>query len=180
MQPFLETLGRKLADGGIEYLLVGGCALNVHGYSRMTDDIDVLIRESDADRAATILVAIGYEERRHGNLFSRLIPRDPILPVVDLMYVDAATFGKMLAASVATRHGSLDVRVPCASHLIAMKLHALRYGRESRRSKDALDVLELARIAQIEIRSDSFRDLCLRFGDEAVLRYLLTLAEAAR
>lgn len=63
--------------------------------------------------------------------------------------------------------------------LINMKLHALRHGREGRRSKDALDVLELARIHSIDLRGDDFQQACLRYGSSEVYRFLLSLAERA-
>jgi hypothetical protein len=39
-------LVRALNDHGVDYLLVGGVALNVHGIVRTTEDVDLLIRAS--------------------------------------------------------------------------------------------------------------------------------------
>lgn len=62
-------------------------------------------------------------------------------------------------------------------HLLAMKFHALRYGREGRKSKDTNDILDLAALHGIAVRSDRFRELCLRFGTPQLYDYLLKLAE---
>ena len=47
-------------QAGIEYALCGGLAVVVHGYPRLTQDIDLLIREEDLDRARSALKAIDY------------------------------------------------------------------------------------------------------------------------
>jgi hypothetical protein len=175
VEPVLDLIAEEFGKAGIPYLVVGGCAINLHGYSRRTDDVDVLIRERDADAATLCLKRHGYAGNRHGNLFSRLIPDSPLLVVVDLMFVDDRTFDKMHESSVRVNEGRHEHRIPTTEHLLAMKLHALRYGRETRRSKDAQDIVELARAAGMDLRSETFRELCLKFGDEAVLRYLLNL-----
>jgi general stress protein CsbA len=39
----LLALARSLADAGVEYALIGGTAMAVHGFSRATKDIDLLL-----------------------------------------------------------------------------------------------------------------------------------------
>lgn len=39
----LKSLVRSLNEQGVEYLLIGGYALFIHGYHRATTDIDVLV-----------------------------------------------------------------------------------------------------------------------------------------
>lgn len=49
---FLRTLMRlitALADHHVEYILIGGAALNVHGLARATQDIDLFIAPNDAN-----------------------------------------------------------------------------------------------------------------------------------
>ena len=41
--PLLDLLGR-FREEGVEYVLVGGQAVRLNGYSRATEDIDVLVR----------------------------------------------------------------------------------------------------------------------------------------
>lgn len=55
---------------GITYALCGGVAVVIHGYPRVTRDIDLLIEEQDLDRARRALEASGY------TLTSGLIPFD--------------------------------------------------------------------------------------------------------
>jgi hypothetical protein len=37
------NLARRLNEAGVDYLLVGGYALNAHGYTRATEDVDILL-----------------------------------------------------------------------------------------------------------------------------------------
>lgn len=52
----IDTLQRA----GIDYALCGGLAVVVHGFPRLTQDIDLLIREEDLDRARNALRSVGY------------------------------------------------------------------------------------------------------------------------
>ncbi len=39
----VASIIRGLNDAGVKYLLVGGLAVNAHGYMRMTVDVDLII-----------------------------------------------------------------------------------------------------------------------------------------
>ncbi len=52
----IDTLQRA----GIDYALCGGLAVVVHGFPRLTQDIDLLVREEDLDRARNALRSVGY------------------------------------------------------------------------------------------------------------------------
>lgn len=55
----LKSLANSLNQQGVEYLLIGGYALFVHGYHRATIDIDVLVpatRESGEKVKAALMV----------------------------------------------------------------------------------------------------------------------------
>ncbi len=56
----LESVARSLNESGIAYALCGGLAVAVHGYPRATQDIDMLIRESDLNQAIALLGKKGY------------------------------------------------------------------------------------------------------------------------
>lgn len=46
----LELL-RLLEQYGVRYLVIGGVAVNLHGYSRLTKDIDIWVADDAANRA---------------------------------------------------------------------------------------------------------------------------------
>ncbi len=40
----LEAIFRTLNEAGVRYLVVGGLAVNAHGYQRLTNDLDLVIQ----------------------------------------------------------------------------------------------------------------------------------------
>ncbi|MCC6361073.1 MAG: hypothetical protein IT450_20215 [Phycisphaerales bacterium] len=56
----LRTLITDLDEAGIDYAVVGGMALNAHGYRRETIDIDVLVRPEALDVFHKKCVGRGY------------------------------------------------------------------------------------------------------------------------
>jgi predicted nucleotidyltransferase len=65
-----QQIFRELNNDGIDYVIVGGLAVNLHGIPRMTYDIDIaiLLHESNIMRLVTRLRGWGY------------VPRAPVLP----------------------------------------------------------------------------------------------------
>lgn len=53
----VKTLARNLDEEGVEYALVGGYALAAHGFSRFTEDIDILVNPS-AENSHRWIVAL--------------------------------------------------------------------------------------------------------------------------
>jgi hypothetical protein len=60
VQSTLERLARRLEQEGIPYAVIGGMALNVHGYVRVTRDVDVLLSPEGLDAFARLCVGRGY------------------------------------------------------------------------------------------------------------------------
>lgn len=56
----LRRLVRRLDKEGIPYALLGGLALAEHGYPRLTEDIDLLLRPDGLERFRDRLVGRGY------------------------------------------------------------------------------------------------------------------------
>lgn len=63
----LETIARSLNAAGVEYLVVGGLAVNAHGFVRPTKDIDLVIRLTDSNlsNALPALEGAGYRPYQH-------------------------------------------------------------------------------------------------------------------
>ena len=57
-----EALVRALNDAGVPFIVVGGIAVNAHGYGRLTADVDLVVRlHPDTVRAAFgSLASLGY------------------------------------------------------------------------------------------------------------------------
>ncbi|MBN1868482.1 nucleotidyltransferase family protein [Candidatus Sumerlaeota bacterium] len=56
----LRRIAVALGDRDVPYALCGGLAVALHGFPRATQDIDILVREEDADRIVSILRELGY------------------------------------------------------------------------------------------------------------------------
>ncbi len=58
----LTQIIKKLNEGHIRYLVVGGIAVNAHGYHRLTVDVDLLIQLEKVNvlRAIRVLESLGY------------------------------------------------------------------------------------------------------------------------
>jgi hypothetical protein len=56
----LQRLARNLPNAGIDYALIGGMALAVHGYVRLTQDVDLLMNEAGLEQFQRMLVGRGY------------------------------------------------------------------------------------------------------------------------
>lgn len=61
----LEAICRALNQQRVSYILVGGLAVNAHGYGRMTQDVDLVIRldPSTISAAFGALAGLGYRPR---------------------------------------------------------------------------------------------------------------------
>jgi len=61
----VEAVVRALNEAGVRYLIVGGVAVNVHGYVRLTMDLDLVIqlRPENIVTAWEAMEKIGYRAR---------------------------------------------------------------------------------------------------------------------
>ncbi len=59
----VETIVRALNEAGVRYLIVGGLAVNAHGFARMTRDVDIVLSlvPENAAKGLNALLAIGYQ-----------------------------------------------------------------------------------------------------------------------
>jgi len=55
----LETVFSALNNAGIRYLVAGGIAVNIHGYQRMTADLDLVI-QLDADNIKNAMNSLNH------------------------------------------------------------------------------------------------------------------------
>lgn len=60
-----ETVFKALNEEKVQYLVVGGVAVNLHGYVRFTGDLDLLIllEEKNLSKMKKVMDQLGYAER---------------------------------------------------------------------------------------------------------------------
>jgi predicted nucleotidyltransferase len=58
----IETIVRALNDAGVQYLIVGGVAVNAHGFVRLTRDVDLVLglEPANARRGLEALLQAGW------------------------------------------------------------------------------------------------------------------------
>ena len=66
-------------------------------------------------------------------------------------------------------------RVPSLNHLIALKLHALKNNLPHRELRDLRDIIELVKQHKIDVKTESFRNLCQKYGTEEVYKKICEL-----
>ncbi len=149
-----------LNDGGVEYVVVGGLAVILHGYLRATADLDLVVGLSteNAGKAMDALAAIGMRPRlplpmadfkdparraawadeRHMQVFPLWDPDNP-LRSVDVFVREPVAFDALTRDAVVKDLDGIAVPVASIDHLIEMKQAA---GRPR-------DLEDIARLRQI-------------------------------
>lgn len=143
-----KDLLHEFLVGGVEFLLIGGWAVAVHGYGRATDDMDIFIHATPTNgaRVFAALQRFGAPISAHlvtPELFSRehygyRIGRKPLLIEV-LTSIDGISFDE--AAEDAVVVSVDDDEVP----VIGLRA-LLKNKRASGRLKDLADVEALERL----------------------------------
>lgn len=169
----LQALAERAADKGAPFLLVGGWALNAHGVSRQTLDVDILVRERDVAVFEAALSDHGYTKVYATDLFAKFRAEDQALMDVDCLLTDDDTIEKMLEESQIGEIEGVTISIPSLSHLIAMKLHALKHNKARRHGRDLPDIVALVQVNHVEVSAEEFKDLCLTFGTEALYQELV-------
>ncbi len=160
-----EQLNTEARNRGLEFLVIGGLAVNFYGYSRETADLDLLVRQDARAAWEQLFRQLGYAVEQQAEAFVQLAPPRSGEWPVDLMLVRGATFGPMLAESQEVEMYGVRLRIPSLTHLLALKLHALKHTRAHRFLKDFLDVEGLVRINRLDLQSERIRQLFLKYGN---------------
>ena len=161
-----EPLFRALNASGTRYVVVGGVATVLHGYARLTADIDLILdlEEPAAAKAMHTLAGLGLRPRvpvdpgdfsvasiREGwlhdkgmQVFSLFHPDNPMLSV-DIFTNHPIEFESLFERSDACDVGGVPVRVASIPDLIYLK-------RLADRPRDRDDIEKLENIARLKER----------------------------
>ena len=152
-----ESLLRSFAEKDLRYLIVGGVAVNLHGYPRFTNDIDILLAldHENLKKMAEIMEDLGYQQRLPISLeelgdeqrvralmeekeltaYSFIHAEEPQFNV-DVIVAESLDFEKFSAQKMHATVWNIDVPVVSIDDLIGMK-------QRSDREKDVQDVVAL-------------------------------------
>jgi len=156
----IVPLFRALNTADVRYVVVGGLAVVLHGYARLTVDVDLVVdlEESQARKAIEALVGLGLRPRvpvdpldfsdrtireswvrdRGMQVFSMFDPSNP-MRVVDLFVSHPLPFEDLWARSTQFDLQDTIVRVASIPDLIHLK-------RLAGRAQDRSDIAELEAI----------------------------------
>lgn len=154
------SLLKLLTDAQIEFVLVGGLAVALHGYQRQTMDVDIVIAMSPENIERLIACGKANDLRpgipvpiesladpemleqlriEKGMLAFSLRSPEAMATVVDILIKPVITYENLYRDAVVVHVGGLSVRIASVAHLIAMKTG-------TGRSKDAIDIDELTKL----------------------------------
>lgn len=171
-EDILRTMKRAAAalhDAGVPVLLGGGLACWARGGPETEHDLDLMIREEDAERALDVLVAIGLSPERP--------PEDWLLKahdgdvMIDLIFRPAsgAVDDEMFARGETMEVEAMTMRVMALEDVMATKLLAL-----DDHHLDYESLVEIARSLREQVDWEELRE---RTGDSPYARAFFTLVE---
>ncbi len=169
----LATIAEKAQERGLPFLVGGGHAVILHGFERATFDLDLIINRAEKDYWAALFADFGFHAFAEAQAFLQLTPPDDQTPAVDLLLMNEATFGKLMAASLPAPPEYAGVKVISLQHLLALKCHAIKYGHRGRIVKDVDDVIRLVKNNGVNLRAPDIQELILTHGTPELYDKLL-------
>ena len=155
-----ETIFGALNKARIKYIVVGGIAVNIYGYTRFTGDLDILVllKEKNLERLDVLMRDFGYIERlpvsikdlkdqqqvkkwlKEKNLksYSFMPPVNNLL-TIDIIIEESLKFELIDKNKIMSQFGRIKIPVISIGDLIKMK-------RKSNRSRDLEDIEELIKL----------------------------------
>jgi hypothetical protein len=167
MQSALRLLAEISEESHLPILLIGGHALQAYGVSRQTMDVDLLVAEADASAVGAAMQRAGYAQVVRSEIFARYRHPSVVMADVDVLFVDGDTAKRMSERAMQFVSGEATHLVPALSHLVAMKLHAIR-SNPQREPRDFADIFELVRANTGGLGRDELHGLCVKYGPEGV------------
>lgn len=153
-----------LAEAEVEFVLVGGLAVALHGYQRVTMDVDVVLA-MDASNLRKFLFAAKASglrptipvdldalanpelmeqwHREKGMLAFSLRGSDAMATVLDILVKPVVSFSDLRRDASMIEIGPIKIPVASIEHLIAMKTG-------TGRSKDLIDIEELKKLRALK------------------------------
>ena len=151
MDQSLLDFWKSLNDFGVKYIMVGGVAVNLHGYSRTTKDVDVWIKDTRDNRK---LLGLAFNEFGYDDIDLEEFQFIPgwtdfyigsgiVLDIlVNMVGMEGYTFDECLKISSIAEIENVPVPFLHINQLIANK-------KAVNRPKDQIDVIELEKIIKL-------------------------------
>jgi predicted nucleotidyltransferase len=164
----LLTVTKLATEAGLAFLVIGGNAVIAHGYQRGTKDVDLLVRDADLPAWNDLVRGLGYSEYFMSGSFQMYNDPAEVLAPLDLLIVGDETFLKMTTHPETVMLEGATIQIPRLSHLIALKLHAIRQNPTKRYARDMGDIVELLSVNGINLEMPEFRAIFDRYATAAI------------
>lgn len=147
----------------IKYLVVGGVAVNLHGYVRFTGDLDILVllEEKNLKKLDHVMKKMGYSERipvsvlelrdekkvrdwlekKNMKAYSFLPPETTLLQI-DVIIEESLKFENFFNKKIIKKIDKTRIPIICLDDLIQMK-------RKANRDQDIMDIKSLLELRNI-------------------------------
>ncbi|MBI2251983.1 MAG: hypothetical protein HYU63_04450 [Armatimonadetes bacterium] len=173
----IKILGKNIKGKSNIPILIGGWAVNMLGIPRQTVDFDIMIPEEDFGIISEVLDKIGYKEVIKTGIHARFKAKQNsyfTLPFIDCLFADIKTYSILKNQGKKINIFGSEFILPDVKHIIAMKLHALKYRKGIEENKDINDIITLIKIHNLDISTGSeFYNFCLKYGSKNILRKIL-------
>lgn len=154
----------ELNKANLRYVVVGGLATVLHGYARLTVDVDLMVdlAPDEAEKIISTLTILGFvpqlpidpssfanvqtrqqwNKEKNMQVFSMVDPHNP-LRIVDLFVENVIPFEDLWDRSKVVRIDKTSIRIASLLDLIHLK-------RLAGRPQDLIDIEQLENIHQLE------------------------------
>ncbi len=146
MEPSFEKLLARLAEGGVDFVVVGGVAVTFQGYVRMTEDVDLLVDDlaHNITRLLDVLAGLGEGFARELSVEDFSDEEGAVRVIEETEYLQIDIFTRMSGrkyADVMSDASHFNV----AGNLIAVasKRSLIGWKEGSQRDKDRVDACAL-------------------------------------
>lgn len=154
MENLYYQIFREFEETGVQYLVVGGVAVNLHGYSRFTGNLDILLAldKENLQNVASIMERMGFAKRfpieltdlakedqvrkwlteKNMTAFAFISNRLPQFSL-DVLAAESLRFPELDGRKEVKCASGINIPVISIDDLVGMK-------REANREKDLIDI----------------------------------------
>jgi hypothetical protein len=131
-----EILNQESRARGLQFMVMGVLADNAHGYERLTEDVDLIVKRIDREKWTTMLDGLGCKVLHEQDAVIQLSAPQNATLIVNIILINDEIFTIMLAESIEVGTQTASVRIFSVEHLITLRLCA-----ESNTIRASLDAM---------------------------------------
>jgi len=169
----LKYLLELFNNKNIQYALIGGLALDIHGIIRTTQDIDFIVPLEDIQTIEDFLLERGYKKLFRNEDIASYISDNFELGRIDFLLAHRKYTINMLRSAVSfdTKASPYKLNVARLDDLIGLKLQAY-FNRKDRKTDDMKDIENIIKQFRSKLDYDQIREYFSIFNAQDLLTKL--------